>query len=181
MPRAIAQQQAWLARKVGARRRLNRKFRPEAQEMLPSNSRNSVVAAALGRFREAHMKKIVVAAVVSLAFAPMGALAQERGGDAALGAISGALVFGPVGAVAGALVGYTAGPSIAHSWGLRGSGRRDKQSRIKTRAATSRAANPQVVQSEPAPSASSSPPPVQTPAAAPPVQARAAPPVQSFE
>src|SRR5712692_3775925 len=109
------------------------------------------------------MKKIVVAAVVSLTLVPMGATAQERGGDAALGALSGAVVFGPIGAVAGALVGYTAGPSIARSWGLRGSGRRDSQSRVKTRAATPRAANPQVVQSEPTRSASSSPPPVQTP------------------
>ena len=38
---------------------------------------------------------------------------EHRGGDAALGALSGAVVFGPVGAVAGAVVGYTAGPSIA--------------------------------------------------------------------
>jgi hypothetical protein len=45
--------------------------------------------------------------------------AQERAGDAALGALSGAVVLGPVGALAGAVVGYTAGPSIAQSWGLR--------------------------------------------------------------
>jgi hypothetical protein len=127
------------------------------------------------------MKRLIVAAVVSLAFVPRGALAQERGGDAALGALSGAVVFGPIGAVAGALVGYTAGPSIAHSWGLRGSSRRDKHSRIKTRTATPQAATPRLVQSEPAPSASSSPPPVQTPAAPPPVLARAAPPVQGFD
>ena len=54
-----------------------------------------------------------------LALAPVGALAQERAGDAAIGALSGAVVLGPVGAVAGAVVGFTAGPSIAHSWGLR--------------------------------------------------------------
>ena len=81
------------------------------------------------------MKRLIVAAVASLTLVPMGAVAQERGGDAALGAISGAVVFGPIGAVAGALVGYTAGPSIARSWGLRGSSRRDTQSRVKTRAA----------------------------------------------
>jgi hypothetical protein len=45
--------------------------------------------------------------------------AGERVGDAALGALSGAVVFGPVGAVAGAVIGYTAGPSIADSWGLK--------------------------------------------------------------
>ena len=133
------------------------------------------------------MKKIAIAAVVSLALVPMGAVAQERGGDAALGAISGAVVFGPVGAVAGALIGYTAGPSIARSWGLRGSGRRDSQARVKTRtaaprAATPQAANAQLVQNGPAPSASASPPPpVPTPAAPPPVQARTAPPVQTLE
>ena len=57
---------------------------------------------------------IAAAAIVMPAAAP----AQERLGDAALGALSGALVGGPVGAVAGGVVGLTAGPSIAHSWGL---------------------------------------------------------------
>ena len=70
------------------------------------------------------MKKIFAAAVITVTLAPSGVLAQERAGDAALGALSGAVVLGPVGAVAGAVVGYTAGPSIAHSWGLRRSGRR---------------------------------------------------------
>jgi hypothetical protein len=65
------------------------------------------------------MKKILAAAAVTLTFAPSGVLAQERTGDAALGALSGAVVLGPIGAVAGAVVGYTTGPSIAQSWGLR--------------------------------------------------------------
>jgi hypothetical protein len=65
------------------------------------------------------MKRIFAAAAITLAFVPSGVLAQERTGDAALGALSGAVVLGPIGAVAGAVVGYTAGPSIAHSWGLR--------------------------------------------------------------
>jgi hypothetical protein len=47
------------------------------------------------------------------------AKAQQRAGDAALGALSGAVVLGPVGAVAFAFVGYAAGPSIARSWGFR--------------------------------------------------------------
>jgi hypothetical protein len=38
-----------------------------------------------------------------------------------LGALSGAVVLGPVGAVAGAVIGFTAGPAISHSWGTRGS------------------------------------------------------------
>jgi len=61
------------------------------------------------------MRKSVAAAAVWLALLPASALAQERAGDAALGALSDALVLGPVGAVAGAVVGYTAGPTIARS------------------------------------------------------------------
>jgi hypothetical protein len=55
------------------------------------------------------MKKLLAAAVIGLSFAPVGVVAQERPGDAALGALSGAVVLGPVGAVAGAVVGYTGG------------------------------------------------------------------------
>ncbi len=83
------------------------------------------------------MKRFVLASLmslISLALAPV-ALAQSRGGDAALGAVSGAVVFGPVGAVAGAVVGYAAGPSIAHSWGFRRSGSR-RVSREKSRGDT---------------------------------------------
>jgi len=69
------------------------------------------------------MKTMIAIAVIATALAPLGALAQERVGDAALGALSGAVVFGPVGAVAGAVVGYSAGPAIASSWGLRRHGR----------------------------------------------------------
>jgi hypothetical protein len=39
-------------------------------------------------------------------------------GISALGAVSGAVVLGPIGAVAGAFIGYSAGPSIARSWGI---------------------------------------------------------------
>jgi hypothetical protein len=61
------------------------------------------------------MRSILVAAVLALAL-PSAASAGERHGDAALGALTGAVVLGPVGLVAGAVVGYTAGPSIARSW-----------------------------------------------------------------
>ena len=64
------------------------------------------------------MKTLITAAMIAMAIAPSVAQAQERTGDAALGALSGAVVLGPVGAVAGAVVGYTAGPAIAGSWGL---------------------------------------------------------------
>jgi hypothetical protein len=67
-----------------------------------------------------NMIKAFTAAAMLLVLAPSAALAQ-RAGDAALGAVAGAVVLGPVGAVAGAFVGYTAGPSISRSWGLEGS------------------------------------------------------------
>ena len=65
------------------------------------------------------MKKMIPGLVVALALMSSAAMAQERAGDAALGAVSGAVVLGPIGAVAGAFVGYTAGPSIANAWGVR--------------------------------------------------------------
>jgi hypothetical protein len=65
------------------------------------------------------MKKTTAIAALALSLISSVAMAQERGGDAALGALSGAVVLGPIGAVVGAVVGCTAGPSIAHSCGLR--------------------------------------------------------------
>ncbi len=70
------------------------------------------------------MKTIVAVVALALPLLSSAALAQERAGSAALGALSGAVVLGPVGALAGAVVGYTAGPSIARSWGLRRSSTR---------------------------------------------------------
>ncbi len=67
--------------------------------------------------------------IVALPFAASPVVAQERVSDAALGALSGAVVLGPIGAVAGALVGYTTGPSIAHAWGLPSSEPRPARSR----------------------------------------------------
>jgi hypothetical protein len=64
------------------------------------------------------MKKTIASVALSLALMSSPAMADERVGDAALGALSGAVVLGPIGAVAGAVVGYTAGPSISRSWGL---------------------------------------------------------------
>src|SRR5664279_4063197 len=65
------------------------------------------------------MKKLLVAILIAASGFSLPAQAQERAGSAALGAVSGAVVLGPVGAVAGAFIGYTAGPSIARSWGIR--------------------------------------------------------------
>jgi hypothetical protein len=64
------------------------------------------------------MKKTTASVALFLALMSSTAMADERTGDAALGALSGAVVLGPIGAVAGAVIGWTAGPSISHSWGL---------------------------------------------------------------
>ena len=67
------------------------------------------------------MKKLLIlTAAAGLSFLPCAAIAQERLGDGAMGALAGALVGGPGGLVAGGVVGYTAGPAIASSWGLKG-------------------------------------------------------------
>ena len=116
------------------------------------------------------MKRTVVVAAMALALISAQARADEhRPGDAALGALSGAVVFGPIGAVAGAVVGYTAGPSIAHSWGFRharSASRRTKTARQAAPAPEARASTAQPA-AAPAPkdtpkTASTTPPPVQT-------------------
>jgi hypothetical protein len=122
------------------------------------------------------MKKTIAGVALSLALMSSAAMAQERAGDAALGAVSGAVVLGPIGAVAGALVGYTAGPSIAHSWGLR----RSSTARHARRSAVAEP-GPKVKDNPPAPpsqtdapSATAVPPPA-------PKSASIAPPVQPLE
>jgi hypothetical protein len=90
------------------------------------------------------MIKVYTTAAMLLVLAPSAALAQ-RAGDAALGAVAGAVVLGPVGAVAGAFVGYTAGPSISRSWGLEGSRssrHRRQSSRDNVRGARAEVAGP---------------------------------------
>ena len=72
------------------------------------------------------MIKAYSVAALLLILVPSSALAQ-RAGDTALGALAGAVVLGPVGAVAGAFVGYTAGPSISRSWGLEGRSSRHRR------------------------------------------------------
>jgi hypothetical protein len=66
----------------------------------------------------ADMKAFLTTVAVAATLASPAAFAQERVADAALGGLSGALVLGPVGAVAGVVIGFTAGPSISRSWGL---------------------------------------------------------------
>jgi hypothetical protein len=91
------------------------------------------------------MIKAVIAAAVLLVIATSAASAQHRAGDAALGAVSGAVVLGPIGAVAGAFIGYSAGPSIARSWGIdrsRGSRQRRQASNESVRGARAEAPGP---------------------------------------
>lgn len=57
-------------------------------------------------------------AIIALGAALTGC-SPERALDGTLGAVSGAVVAGPVGLGAGGIVGATAGPAIASSWGVR--------------------------------------------------------------
>jgi len=106
------------------------------------------------------IKAITTAAILVLATSA--ASAQNRAGDAALGAVSGAVVLGPIGAIAGAFIGYSAGPSIARSWGLdrsRTSSRQRRQAASeRVRGAHAEAPIPAGRRAAPSPQA----PPVQT-------------------
>jgi hypothetical protein len=90
------------------------------------------------------MIKAVIAAAVILVIATSAASAQHRAGDAALGAVSGAVVLGPIGAVAGAFIGYSAGPSIARSWGLD----RSRSSRQRRQAASNQGSSEQTASND---------------------------------
>lgn len=123
------------------------------------------------------MKKTIAFGALALSLISSAALADERrGGDAALGALSGAVVFGPIGAVAGAVVGYTAGPSIAHSWGFRRS-----SSVRQGRRAARQEASVAPVDSQPVPNRQPVPPPAAQAPAPPAKSASTAPPVQGLE
>ena len=115
------------------------------------------------------MKKTILLVAATLSLMSSQALADEhRGGDAALGALAGAVVLGPIGAVAGAAVGYAAGPSIAHSWGFRHSASSARRARHMSAQAPEQTsinqpAPPAAAKAPaPAPRAASSVPPVQT-------------------
>jgi len=111
------------------------------------------------------MKSTVAITALALALMSSQACADEhRGGDAALGALSGAVVFGPIGAIAGAAVGYAAGPSIAHSWGFRRSQPAVQRARPARAAAQAADRRPAVQSSGPPASqaAAARVPPVQT-------------------
>ena len=145
------------------------------------------------------MIKALTAAATILLLAPSVAFAQHRASDAALGAVSGAVVLGPIGAVAGAFIGYSAGPAIARSWGIERSGpprqrRQASKERVRgaraevvggTRPAAARAerdARVATTRNDASP-ATPSPRPAATAPAAPaaPPAATAPPPVQTLE
>ncbi len=69
---------------------------------------------------EIRMKKLLACVVTAAILVPLGADAHERPLDAGLGAVSGAVFFGPVGAIAGGVIGYTKGPAISRTLGLSG-------------------------------------------------------------
>ena len=63
------------------------------------------------------MRTIAISALLlPLMLAP--ATAGERLGDGAMGALAGAVVAGPVGLVAGGVIGYAAGPHISTRLGI---------------------------------------------------------------
>jgi len=125
------------------------------------------------------MTRLLATSALVLALTVSAARADEhRGGDAALGALSGAVVFGPVGAVAGAVVGYTAGPSIARSWGFRRSRSARQQVRRPVRESQAAMTGQQPQQAAPR----GAPVPAMTASAAPPPpRGPVAPPVQTLE
>jgi hypothetical protein len=120
--------------------------------------------------KEMAMKRALVAVVIAGSLFSFEASAQERAGSAALGAVSGALVLGPIGAVAGAFIGYSAGPAIAHSWG---DGRSAPRSRVRREAQTAPATQQQTAATP------SSPTPIKTPETV--AAGKTAPPVQGFD
>src|SRR6266851_4101860 len=79
------------------------------------------------------MKALVALGLLaaSITLTPGTAGAQERTGDAALGALADAVVAGPFGLVAGGVVGYTAGPGIASEWRRSGTGTLGRGTRFR--------------------------------------------------
>ena len=75
------------------------------------------------------MKKSFICKATAIFVLSSGAYAGERPLDAGLGGVSGAVIFGPVGAIAGGVIGYTKGPAISRTLGLSGRHRHRQSSR----------------------------------------------------
>ena len=71
--------------------------------------------------------------VAGVCLFPIAAGAHERVTDAALGGLAGAVVFGPVGLVAGGIIGYTEGPHIACEIGAKNCYHRARYRRYRHR------------------------------------------------
>ncbi len=117
--------------------------------------------------------------VAALSIASSSAIAGERTGDAALGALSGAVVLGPIGAVAGAVVGYTTGPDIAHAWGWRSSPHKPR--RVARGSAPAAKAGEPARATQPRPDRAPPAPSVNAPAPTRSAGAAVMPPAQSLE
>ena len=129
------------------------------------------------------MIKAVITAALIVIIATSAASAQHRAGDAALGAVSGAVVLGPVGAIAGAFIGYSAGPSIARAWGFdrsRAARQRRQASNENMRGARAEAISP-AREKIPRGADSRSQATAPTPTAARPAPSAKTPPVQTLE
>jgi hypothetical protein len=122
------------------------------------------------------MKKTIASVAFALALMSTAVMAEERAGDAALGALSGAEVLGPIGAV----VGYTAGPSISHSWGLHPSSAPRQARRAASPAASVPARDSQPLPNQSAPKGQAAPE-AAAPARPSTATASTAPPVQPLE
>jgi hypothetical protein len=113
------------------------------------------------------MKRLLVAVVIAGSLFSFEAGAQERAGSAALGAVAGAIVLGPIGAVAGAFIGYSAGSRIAHSSEVE---RTASRSRIRREAQTAPVAQQQATTKVSSPASIKTPDTVAAGKTEPPVQ-----------
>lgn len=75
----------------------------------------------------------ILICALALMLVPIRANAQERLVDGAGGALAGVLVAGPIGAIAGGVIGYAAGPNIARGMGLKGRRHRRRHHHAKHR------------------------------------------------
>jgi hypothetical protein len=124
------------------------------------------------------MRKLIVLAAIAGSLTSVPANAQERAGHAVAGVVAGAIILGPVGAVAGGLIGYTAGPEMSR--GLAGEQPRARSKvRRSARSAndTKRATAPSP---PPNPAVTAHAPVVRAPAPAP-IAAKAAPSIKATQ